>query len=366
MSDVLNPPRRTNEIDLIRCWAIFFMMYAHYRIDSLVGFSSVIHLDSAIYQTLHFGLSRTSSAFLGIVSGYFVYEQIRRYDFVLTLQKRFKTLVVPAIYWSVIFLIVTSFAHLLVNRELPPDLTEGFWRPLNKVMAIQYWPANFPLHYLTDLFKLCLIAPLMIFVADRLSARGKVVFIILLMLIPSSVSDPGNSESILPRWDLIVFFVVGLALASEKLDLSSLLRRRISPMLLLVSAASILAIAPFWEAMMQSENLARQYAGYLMIMFIKTAGIILFSGAAQYCASSSIIAGITPDRETVFRAFCLHAIILYFLARVASKMDREFSTDTSMAFAAFLLFPFLAFICAAGLKKSSELIFVLFDIRTKV
>lgn len=360
----MSQQRNLNAIDLVRFWAIFFMMYAHYRVGELSDLQSYLRPDGAVYQALHFGLSRTSSAFLGITSGYFVYRQINRYGFPQTLRKRFATLVVPAIYWSAIFLLFTAGTYFMVTNRLPPELAQGPWRGLNKVIPIQYWPANFPLHYLVDLFKLCLVAPILIFLIEKVPARGKIAIIVILILVPNSVSDPGNSESILPRWDLIVFFVTGLAIASEKILLEDLLRHPIPLTFIVAALIMVLVLAPFWESLLRSDAFPQRYAGYLMIMAIKILGIVLFSGIAQRCVSSAFFANITPERETIFSAFCLHAVILYFLVRAASKADSVLAADHTVNFLAFLIFPATAFIGALALKKTRVFLFERKRVRT--
>lgn len=360
----MSQPRNLNAVDLIRFWAIFFMMYAHYRVGDLTGLDSYARPDGAIFQALHFGLSRTSSAFLGITSGYFVYRQIARYGFPQTLRKRFASLVVPAISWSVIFLLFTAGTYFVVTNRLPPELTQGPWRALNKVIPIQYWPANFPLHYLVDLFKLCLVAPILIFVIEKVPAPGKIAIIVALILFPNSVSDPGNSESILPRWDLIVFFVTGLAIASEKISLEDLLSHRIPLALVIGALVLVLALAPFWESLLKSDDFQDRYVGYLMIMAIKILGIILFSGIAQRCVSSAFFASVTPERETIFTAFCLHAVILYYLVRIADKADDILATNHAVAFVSFLVFPATAFAGALLLKRTRVFLFERKRVRT--
>jgi hypothetical protein len=341
-----------NPIDLIRFMAIFSMFFAHYRIGQLAEFGAFTSVSGFIYQTLHFGVSRTSSAFLGITSGYFVYLQIMRYGYQATLKKRLRTLIWPAMYWSGLFVVVTSLAFMVMTGQLPASLDVGPWQLLNKILPIQYWPANIPLHYLVDLFKLCLVAPALIYLIDQLPKAGKVALVITLALIPNSVADPGNSDSFLPRWDLIVYFVAGMCIASENVDLSKAITQPIQSVFILTALACILVMAPVWESAMSSDSFRIQYVGYLMIMVVKFAGIFLFVGLAQRLINSPIIAKFVPQRETVFTAFCLHGIVVYFLARIASNVSEVFSEPHLLPFLAFLSFPFISFGLAMALRQT--------------
>ncbi len=331
-------------IDALRFFAIFFMTYAHYEID-LTSFlprsvlSGVAHIS---YTILHFGLSRTASAFLGIVSGYFLYQQLTRMGYRRTLSRRFRSLMIPEVTWSALYLVVEAIRALAKHGKPMAGYLHTPWRSFNLLVPIQYWPANLPLHYLADLFKLCLISPLILLILRRLSPRTKIALLIVLFLVPNSF-DPSNMTSIIPRWDLVVFFVAGMMIASEFIDLGSLVERRIPAYVVAAAFVGIVAIAPHWEPLMRDVSPYKMYLGYLLVMLVKVFGIGLFVGVVQRLIRFKGLSAFLPSRNVTFLAFCTHAIVLIFLAKATSMMVNYSGMSDLPIFISFLVFPFVCF-----------------------
>lgn len=338
---------RADPIDLVRFLAIFLMFFAHYPVMGLVEAGRHLQPDGALFQFLHYGASRASSPFLGIASGYFVYLQIARHGYATTLRKRVRSLYWPAVYWSVIFIVLSAPVAYVVTGEVPGYLQADAWRLVNLVLPVQYAPANFPLHYLVDLFKLCLVAPLIILVLDRLPWQARVALVVLLALVPNSVAQSGNQDNILPRWDLVVFFVAGMALAAQRLDLKDLMTRRIGGVGFAALILYIFLVAPHWRPLLVSDTFVPQYAGYLMVMSIKVAGVLFVVGLAQRLARSAFVAAHAPARRVIFTAFCLHWIVIFFLIRFGNILAGRLNSETGVQLALFLVMPVITFVIAA-------------------
>lgn len=338
-------------IDFIRFLAIALMFYSHYPLAAFAGMQPFSQVDGVIYQFFHDGLSRASSPFLGIVSGYFVYLQLQRYGYWTVVKKRFVSLFLPAVFWSMVFFaIVLLFFQVMSVQNHRFEALSG-WRLVNLIVPVQYWPANVPTHYLVDLFKLCLVSPLIVAVVMRCSFWGKLGILCALFLVPNSLADMHNEKNLLPRWDLVVFFFAGIFAASEKINLTAAVSQKINGYLCAGLVGFVFVAAQYWSYLMASDVFGVKYLGYLTFMSVKVAGIFLVIAAVQVLMSFDAVVRRAPSRETIFLAFCTHSILAFFVVRFGHLVSDQLGGALWPQFALFFAFPLFAFALAAGMMR---------------
>jgi surface polysaccharide O-acyltransferase-like enzyme len=329
-------------VDTMRFLAIFFMMYAHYGLSTLPG-ASVSVLAHEAYMIFHGGLSRASAPFLGVVSGYFVCRALARRPYAALVRNRASTLLLPTVFWSVCFILFDLLRSLAAGAPGRFEKTyfESLYRFVNYVLPISNLPANAPLHYLSDLFKMCLIAPLLIWIVTRLSLKQGLV-LCLAVALAQFTESPANETNILPRWDLATFFLVGVVIANKGVDLKALMLRPAPIWLVIPSLAVVIVGASLWEPLLKSDRFIDDYAGYLLIMLIKCAGIVVFIYAAQWIVHHPTVHPWIPDRRHVFRAFCVH-IFFVVLLKQASQTQMGASWREFSYYGAFFALPLVVF-----------------------
>lgn len=338
-------------IDFMRFLCISLMFFAHYNTDHFGPPGAFDSIAATLYEIFNGGLSRASSPFLGIVSGYFVYHQLNRHGYAKTIKKRFFTLYVPTVKYSIIYIVIAAPIFYVVNRELMPFLAGDFWVLFNRVVPIWLTPGNFPLHYLVDLFKLCLVAPLFIWVLNRMPLSLKVALVLLIAFVPNSLIDPGNGTNILPRWDLLTFFVVGLVIASEELSLTKLMERRIGAVLFAASLVFIVLVGPLWLGYLRSDLFWERYLGYLLLTALKVAGVLFALALAQRLIKITWMHRFVPERQVIFTAFCIHWIVLFFLVRIPGLAAPFVADTTPVVLLSFFLLPVVTFAIAIILHR---------------
>lgn len=317
-------------LDTLRFFAIFFMIYGHFDYDSIMNPDIPIHDDPRRFLFVISDMLRILAApFLGAVAGYFSVELINRGTYKKLVEKKWRTLITPFLVWNTAFIAV-QLVKFYVGENLlgvtfasaPPDMhSPGAILRLYNFIGL---PANFPLHYIQDLFILNLALPIFLYAAKHLRLLLPILCFLCLVYVPIHLT------SILPRSDLAAFFGLGVYAYLHRDAAGAFLKTR---------AASILAAATFLAYILVVW-------GYFVPEDTHTNKPILFGlssvEALRLCASFCLlwVAANWPvwrcgverhvTRGDIFRAYCMHAIVISvfwpFIKIASHKLDNVAAT----------------------------------------
>ena len=338
-------------ISNFRFLCIFLMTFAHDSFaPSLVNFGA--HVPYAATHSplaylnflLMFGFSRISSPFLGFVSGYFISMNLLERPYVAVIRRRFFSLYVPAVFWSLAFFAVMIGVGVATSDHAYIHRTYSHL-DLGDVFGIGHAPLDQPLHYLIDLFKCALVAPLLILVLRRF---GSGIYLFATALIFTAFagvhlgeSTPGMSlAKSLPRADLYLFFSLGiLAHRRWKLPIADTLDKlRIENPLLLSAIALVFLIATFhWPWLSDMKSDWAMWSGYFTLLIVRVTGSLLLVTLLPW---SRWLAerGLVVDDRLTFTLFCTHTISYFVLDGMIGWGFRA----EIYGIVAFYLAPFLA------------------------
>jgi hypothetical protein len=224
----------THEINLLRFAAIFLMMVVHVpHLDAFVapGFDSVA---SVIVTAGQYGFGRISAPLIGLLSGYFCVAMIAARGPMGFLARKVRTLLVPLAFWNLadiallaLLSLATAGAYYATVWSTAPGAALGLFDR----------PVNYPLHYLADLFKCCLLFAAVHVAARRLGTGGRsyawllagVGVAVSLAIDYVTVFHPGSPFAVHQtglrlgfRPDLALFFFLGAALAAGGIALADI------------------------------------------------------------------------------------------------------------------------------------------------
>ena len=265
--------------DIMRLICIWFMVTAHIGSDV----RDVIVQHQGVFLFLFDGLSRLSSPGLGFISGYLACLSLERSSYWHFAMKRVRSLLVPFLLWSMIYVGLLLAVGFLQGEPLDFNMLIG-----NPLWGLTNWPGNFPLHYLLDLFKCAVLMAGAFVLLTRSGLPTTLVTPVLLSLSLAvflgltladlNASHPGrNQESFLPRSDLQLFFSLGFVYARTNAKIFGSLACR--PLLLAVLGALFVVTSLVWHELLQNDMPSLQYwLGAAMHFGCRLAGaLLLFS-----------------------------------------------------------------------------------------
>src|SRR5579872_5815746 len=316
--------RRDNSISNFRFICIFLMTFAHNNFaSSLHNFGSQLpyatshSVMSYVSLVLFDGFSRISTPFLGCLTGYFISMNLREQTYAAVVKRRFLSLYVPVVFWSTFYFVVmiaagyaTSdqgyVAHKLANVQA------------DDFLGIVKWPLDYPMHYLVNLFKCVLIAPILIYILRRF---GTGVF--LLMIVPAFLLLVGtdlrqgiagvHDNSILPRAEILLFFSLGI-LANRTWNLpigEALERLRIKSKIgLALTIIVFLTGVLHWRWLVHGSSDLVLWCGFLVLLAVRISGSLLVLSLLPWLKDLARRGFYCNDRLT-FNLFCTHVISFY-------------------------------------------------------
>ena len=228
---------------------------------------------------------------------------------------------------------------------------------VNSFLGVTYWPYNFPLHYLVDLFKCILFLPVLLYLLDRF---GRSVFVALIgclffALVANDLNhtNPGvNTESILPRADLFLFFCAGLLVHRhrdgdivETLDRLSVQRSGV----LIALGLAFLVCASHWRWLVAMDYRLAIWSGFILLMATRILGCLLIVAALRWIGNLGR-RGLVIDNKLTFHLFCTHVISFFVLKGLLTVALGGELSDTHKV-AAFFVSPFFALCVALALYR---------------
>lgn len=201
-------PETSRQIVAARVICIFFMLSVHVSPGfnpAAYGPGDAMHWIGALWVDV---LGRSSVPALSIVSGFLMSAQAGRRSFGEIALDRFRTLILPMLFWTAVLATLALAAHELTHAETETwrrFFGDGPLRLMTEHMLFLYGhPANVPLAFLRDLF----VAGLIVWALQRLMGRWVVLALPLSILIWQTV---GYGEVIL-RPMILPFVLAGVVL----------------------------------------------------------------------------------------------------------------------------------------------------------
>jgi hypothetical protein len=320
-----------NEVNLLRFTAIFLMMVVHVPHLQAYLTSSFDSVASVVVTAGQYGFGRISAPLIGLVSGYFCVAMIASRGPGGFVARKARTLLVPLLFWNLVGIGVLVLLYFATRG----DYYDTVWTTgPGAAIGLLDQPVNYPLYYLADLFKCCLI-----FASVHVAARGlgfsgrsyawllagvgvAVSLAIDYVTIfhpdsPFAVHVQGLRLSFRP--DLALFFFLGAALAAggtALTDLFEIARRRVGWPALAGLFALIVVLA------VMSVGIDGRY-GTASVPAIGFDVMKRFVGSAFLLA---LIARLTAaglafqvSNQLAFRMFCTHVIFYQVFTTVGVR-----------------------------------------------
>jgi succinoglycan biosynthesis protein ExoH len=215
-------------ISIIRYPLIYFIVVVH--VPRISGFIDDPTLLSFI-GSLVYNLTRLGIPMLTCISGFLLFHNELDRNFPRLLRKRFVSLVIPLLVWNIplvlgLYLVqsqgLVDYQFAARKTMYPFDLMT--W--INGVLSITDYPINYPMHFLRDLFVMCIFAPWIGKLLRSLPFTGLIAMFVIFVL---------NLDGQLIRNDtMIISFYVGGMAATMNWDLKRLDRYAILLICLLI------------------------------------------------------------------------------------------------------------------------------------
>lgn len=349
---------RDNSVSNFRLLCIFLVTFAHNQFASALHdfgtklpYATGHSLFSYISLVLVDGFACISSPFLGYLSGYFVSSNLRNHSYINVIARRFKSLYLPVVFWSmvtfaamIVYCLATSdqqyLRHLLTDTKLGNFL--GVGEP----------PLDYPTHYLVSAYKCVLISPIMLYILQRF---GRTTFLLLISLITLWLvgtdlnhHNPGlhtGHGEILPRADMFLFFFLGLfSHRTWNLSISEALERiRVRggvPHLLLIFTFLIAAIHWRWLLQMSGDHWV--WVGFSCLLVTRISGSLLILLFLPYLRALAK-RGLYPSDRLAFNLLCTHTISFHIFQIAVGSTPSE-----SLGIFSFFVAPIFATSIAAA------------------
>ncbi len=232
-------------ISLIRYPMIFLIVVSH--VPRITNFTADPNLLSFMCSFIVDGLIPLGIPMLTCISGFLVFSKSLDLNYQLLLRKRFVSLIIPLLIWNIPLALGLYFVQSsgLIDYGFAPGKMMYPFDPMvwiNGILALTDLPINYPLHFLRDLFAICLLVPFLSFLVRNVPVSG--LIIMLFIFIP-------NLDGFLIRNNMMVitFYIGGMA-ASQNWDLKLLDRFAVPLLLALVAIGGLIVLTnagrPIW------------------------------------------------------------------------------------------------------------------------
>lgn len=216
------PSEESRLIEALRVYCIIAMMWVHVN-PGLSSASAVTTGDFAVVGIV-FGdtLGRVSVSLLSFISGYLVWHRSRDVPFGLFAERRFRSVLVPMLVWSALFILLAVLkapltgvmARKIEGIDLDAESLANAWAGITGPTA------NLSLFFLRDLF----VGSLILRAALPVVKRFPVVVAALMLVIGSG----GMLEPLIFRGPILQFLFFGAIAARAGLSLTDLSRPRVA------------------------------------------------------------------------------------------------------------------------------------------
>ena len=288
-----------------------------------ISHSPIAYLNYVIF----YGLSRISSPLLGFLSGYFASATLANRSYQRVLFVKLRSLYVPAVFWSLAYFLVLIIGAWITEPRWAVQKTLSAI-DLEDFLGITKFPLNYPLHYLIDLFKCIISAPLLIYAVRRISRTAFIILTLFIFLVLTG-SDlnhfiPGqHAYDIWPRADLAMFFSFGL-LAQRSWGSpagDALMRFRATNFVVLFGLLVVFLLGTFdWPWLARENAIPMVWAGAITLLVTRIAGVMLLLASLGWLRKIAKRGFYVSDRVT-FVLFCTH-VISYSIFKEIIRFNR--------------------------------------------
>lgn len=292
---------------MIRFPMIYFIVVIH--APRLVSYADNPTFSNFIGSFAIDGLARLGIPMLTCISGFLVFRKALDLNYPLLMRKRFISLVTPLLIWNipVVLALYVAQSQGLVDYDFasrktmyPFDLMT--W--LNAVFSITDYPIIGPMHFLRDLFVICLFAPWLGMLLRNIPILGLIVLLIVFM---------PNLDGHLIRTDtMIISFYVGGMAATMNWDLKVLDKFAIPLVFLLMLICTLVVLMD-----VNRPNWLRLLAPFIVW---PASSMLLGTRLGRWLADRS--------RASIF-LFLFHGLILLALF---TKLPNLYNTEYALFF----------------------------------
>lgn len=173
---------------------LVILIHVYSELTQIVAIDS--YLISSLMRWISLIFARTAVPFFFLISGYFFFYGIEKFDlacYMGKLKRRVKSLLIPYIAWNTIFL----FLYAVKGNEVG---YRDFWDGNGGS------PICYPFWFIRDLMIVCVSSPIIYFIVKKLK------YIAILFIIAWMVIEGGISES-------FTFFVIGATLSIYRIEI---------------------------------------------------------------------------------------------------------------------------------------------------
>ena len=320
---------RSKAIDMFRLVAILAVVFAHIPYGlNLIGVQShfmdvyqtvtALKTNDSVYLFLKYGLGHVASPALSLVSAWFLLKALSKTSALELIGDKVRTLLQPYFFWNCIHFSVFLFLFIATKRDdfgysagLPQVFYDAMLNPYK-------WPNNGPLHYLLDLFQIIVFSSLLYMTCTKkrwvygLLAAALPALLIIFGQSQSWLGD--NAMSLLPRADLVFYFMIGIVTFQhhEYLFTQRVVTVISHPVFLVLSAVVVYlaSIYLYYYVKMVPIEVTPQNIAlfYINLLCRGVASLFIFGLCLFICRALKF----TFSRRLVFRIFCTHAIFIWF------------------------------------------------------
>ena len=195
---------------------IYFIVVVH--VPRMADYIDDPSFASYIGSLVH-SLTRLGIPMLTCISGFLLFYSALDRDYTRLLRKRFVSLVVPLLVWNipVVLGLYLVQSQGLVEYQFSARKTMYPFDPMtwiNGVLSITDYPVNYPMHFLRDLFVLCVLAPLIGKLLRNLPFMGLIVLLVIFL--------PDLDGQLIRNNAMIISFYVGGMAATMNWNLKCL------------------------------------------------------------------------------------------------------------------------------------------------
>lgn len=332
-------PVDSRQIELLRVFCITAMMWVHVNpgisTPTIVS-SGEFHLVGTILGN---SLGRISVSLLSFVSGYLLWRSVSSQSFLDLARHRFRSVVVPMLVWSAIFIILAVSKGALAGRNanavvgLEPD----YWSFINAWTGIGGATANLSLFFLRDLF----VATLIVRLLAPVIQSYPLVALALALFVPSH----DLLAPVIFRDSILQFLLFGAVAARMEVTFSGLSRP-----IMAISIGNILTLAGV--AALDWQNIPGLADFHIPLLMRRLGLCFLLLGV------TGMFLRLFPNTVVIrfgrfsFLAYLMHVPMMGVLWTVWQSAVGDGDDQSYLIF--YLGAPIAVFVCAAVLDKALD------------
>lgn len=271
--------KQSEVITALRFWLMLLVIFIHVPLaeDFMrpldLTFSEGLSRAAYLYvsKVISFSLGHAAVPTFFVISGYYMFYKERPWHvprvYGQEMLRRSTSLLLPYILWNALFVLGEVLHNAIIPTSFSLDLY-GSTTSERLYMIFFGGPANFPLWYLRDLIILCLLAPLIHYVASR----SALLLLLPVMILLLGIDIPVMSEASL------FYFTLGAHLGCRQEDMIGRAQSTARVTLPLLGICSLLFPFSYGTASFQYYLIG--YTFLAVLGFLALGGVLYDRGAA--------------------------------------------------------------------------------------